>query len=832
MRFDKWTYVIGGAAVAAAAVLGALAGARPGVLAALAGLASAVLWQAAANHRAKLQATSDLLQTAERELAPPQADADSPAMYLRAETAVVPFQQRPELATLRDWLLSDRQADVALVIGEGGAGKTRLALQLAAEAEGQYGFRCYWVPAGGEQQATDAARHGETPVLLIADYAETRPGLATLLAVITKDVPGPSMRVLLLARSAGEWWQLLISESAADLSDTLAAISPMLLGALAGPSGQQEVFEHVLAAFAAKLDTECLDARLPAVGPDAVALVVHAAALLAVLDRQTDTAAANGLAGGPDEVIGRLLGHEARYWQQSQGRYGLALGPALRDRVVTAGTLIGADDEASAARLLARIDDLADPHLRGRAARWLHDLYPPADPDTAAGQWIGPLQPDLLAEHLVVRVLTSQPGLTRALIADLGEQRASRALTLLARAALTNPVAPDLIDLALTSDPHHLAVPALAVAVETNPSVGEQIADALETGDWPAALLSRIARALPDASIALAGLAALVFQRLADTAAGDSEKHGEHLIHMSNWLSRLGRHEDALAAIEEAVTAYRQLADARPDAFLPNLAMSLNNQSLSLADLGRREDAQAAIEEAVTAYRQLADARPDAFLPNLAMSLNNQSLSLADLGRREDAQAAIEEAVTAYRQLADARPDAFLPNLAASLNNQSASLANLGRREDALTAIEEAVTAYRQLADARPDAFLPNLATSLNNQSASLANLGRREQALAAIEEAVTAYRQLADARPDAFLPNLAASLNNQSVRLADLGRREDALAAIEEAVTIRRQLADTRPQVYSSRLAASLQQLAGLLEAAGRKPEADTARAEAAHLE
>ena len=31
--------------------------------------------------------------------------------------------------------------------------------------------------------------------------------------------------------------------------------------------------------------------------------------------------------------------------------------------------------------------------------------------------------------------------------------------------------------------------------------------------------------------------------------------------------------------IDEAVGVYRQLAAARPDAFLPDLAMSLNNQS-------------------------------------------------------------------------------------------------------------------------------------------------------------------------------------------------------------------------------------------------------------
>jgi hypothetical protein len=193
----------------------------------------------------------------------------------------------------------------------------------------------------------------------------------------------------------------------------------------------------------------------------------------------------------------------------------------------------------------------------------------------AAGEWIGPLRPDLIAENLVVRVPTGQPRLTRALIADLNEQRASKALTILARAALTDPGARDLIDLPLSSNPGHLAVPALAIAIETNPSVGDQIADALDAGDWSADLLGLIARALPDSSVALARPAALVFQRLAGASEGDSEKRGEHLVNLSNWLSRLGRREEALAAIEEAVTAYRQLADARPQVYSARLAASL-----------------------------------------------------------------------------------------------------------------------------------------------------------------------------------------------------------------------------------------------------------------
>ena len=39
--------------------------------------------------------------------------------------------------------------------------------------------------------------------------------------------------------------------------------------------------------------------------------------------------------------------------------------------------------------------------------------------------------------------------------------------------------------------------------------------------------------------------------------------------------SHLGRREEALSSAEEAVPLYRQLAQQRPDAFLPDLAMSL-----------------------------------------------------------------------------------------------------------------------------------------------------------------------------------------------------------------------------------------------------------------
>ena len=72
--------------------------------------------------------------------------------------------------------------------------------------------------------------------------------------------------------------------------------------------------------------------------------------------------------------------------------------------------------------------------------------------------------------------------------------------------------------------------------------------------------------------------------------------------------------------VRSAVTIRRQLADARPDAFLADLAQSLNNLSLRLADLGRREDALDAIEQAQLRMASFVLSGPAAHLTTLALS--------------------------------------------------------------------------------------------------------------------------------------------------------------------------------------------------------------------
>ena len=99
----------------------------------------------------------------------------------------------------------------------------------------------------------------------------------------------------------------------------------------------------------------------------------------------------------------------------------------------------------------------------------------------------------------------------------------------------------------------------------------------------------------------------------------------------------LARHASLAGA--PGIAALRRLAEANPDAYLPDLAMSLNNLAIRLGELGQRQAALAPAQQAVETYRALAGANPDAYLPDLAMSLNNLAIRLGELGQRQAALA-------------------------------------------------------------------------------------------------------------------------------------------------------------------------------------------------
>ena len=620
-----------------------------------------------------------------------------PAHLLEPALGVVPFTGRAaELADLEGWCLDELARLVRLVTGGGGTGKTRLALELCRRMAGR-GWQCVQVDEGTEGEVVQLERLAAGPgarLLLMVDYAETRPRLEELLKAGLRDEG--RARVLLLARHAGDWWQRLGAGSGA-VRDAVAEADRRLMP-LAGDLGPQltaqEAVRRAVPFFAARLGVPAPDVVL-VTEPEGEPLVLdlHAAALVAVLESQ-DTPSGTGRQVDTGTVLETLLGHEAHYWRGRAEAAGLldglgALSMAQLSQVAAAGCLLGA---GTAGELSRRLPQVA---VTEAVALWLRELYPP-DRDGA----LGGLRPDRLAELLVARELAASPALAEACLMGLTGEQARRALILLARASGDHPAAQALLE----------------SSVARFSDVAAELAA-------PREVLIAVADTIPYPSLALAPAHAALAARIADTYPHGTAGRAQWLAAQAALLAGLGQPEEALAPSEEAVTIYRHLAAADPDAFLPDLPLALNNQAGLLAELGRLEEALAASEEAVAIRHDQAAASQDVFLPDLAMALTNQSLHLSALGRLEEALAASEEAVTTYRHFAASHPDAFLPDLANALTNQSGRLAELGRLEEALSIIEEAAAIWHDQAATSPDAFLPDLANTLINLSSCLAEL-------------------------------------------------------------------------------------------------------------
>jgi HEPN domain-containing protein len=332
-----------------------------------------------------------------------------------------------------------------------------------------------------------------------------------------------------------------------------------------------------------------------------------------------------------------------------------------------------------------------------------------------------------------------------------------------------------------------------------------------------------------------ASVAKGVVERVRKLASANSSVYTPSLAlslnNYANILSGIGNRDEAVVAAKEAVESYRKLAAANSAAYAPDLAMSLNNYANRLSETGNRDEAVVAAKEAVESCRKLAAANSAAYKPDLAMSLNNYANRLSETGNREEAVVAAKEAVESYRKLAAANSAAYTPALASSLNNYANHLSETGHREEAVVVAKEAVDIRRKLATANPAAYTPDLAMSLTTYANRLSETGSRDEAVFVAKEAVDIRRKLAAANPAAYLPYLASSLNNYANRLSETGNREEAVVVAKEAVDIRRKLAAANPAAYMPDLASSLNNYANRLSETGNREEAVVVAKEAVEI-
>ncbi len=753
----------------------------------------------------------------------------APSALLHAKHRYITFYEPGRAAILqrlRTFCTEPTSAGVWLIHGDGGMGKTRLMIEFCEQLRNE-GWAAGFLRVSATQEAFAKMVDADVPACVVIDYAESRPELfALLLEVARVRTRGAPLRIVLLARNAGDWWTALQGRSGMDT--LLSTREPEALTPLVEPRDREQIVDETARQLATVLKRELSPKPSFTLGDKKFdrALYLHLAAL-AWVENLDFTA---------DSLMDKILRHEEDFWlTQANALQDVILGEEFVEQIreaVAAMTLSGgiASKEAGKA-LLRRLHENVDPRLLA----FLHRLYPGTE-----STYTSPLEPDLLGEGLVWRTMgflqrrgDSPTAFLDKVFKDESDRAFETGFGLLGRLSVDHENAVrSWIRHLLNGDIEARAVSALeaakALGVKTAHAwLGYELAAVLERAGTRE-LAERLEKeGIPDFTVSLREVQEWVSRTVLTLHAvedGSMEALAERARRLNNLgvqQSALDQREAALVTTQEAVDLYRNLAVQRPDTFLPNLAASLDNLGIWQSELGQRESALRSAQEALDIRRKLAAQRPDTFLPNLAKSLNNLGARQGDLGQLEAALITTQEAVDLFRTLAAQLPDTFLPNLAASLDNLGIWQSELGQREAALLSTQEGVDIRRKLAARNPDMFLPNLAKSLNNIGSDQSALGQYEAALLSAQESVDLYCKLAAQRPDIFLPDLALSVNNLGIYQGALGQREAALLSTQEAMAICRKLAARNPETFLPNLAMSLENLSLQLVDADRKQEA-----------
>ncbi|WP_120967974.1 tetratricopeptide repeat protein [Comamonas sp. lk] len=751
----------------------------------------------------------------------------SPSQLLKAEEALIPFAQErfQFLQTQLNWAkTSAYPACVRLLTGEGGSGKTRLALEMCKclLKEGwAAGFLKGDFQTQSAQSLAKALSKSQQPVLLVIDYAETRTTelLGILAAVLSQNAASP-IRFLLLARSSGEWWrQLPMYETRCEaLLDGFATTGPYSLpGLYEQVSERNKAFNQALTAFA-----KALNVTSPNIQPDLSAEQYHSplflqmAALLTLLGERTANAEA---------LPQSLVRHEQRYWYKVAANSSCESEANLMMSLVT---LIGYASTAKAIEPLWVAADGQQPNLKPLFTG-LTPLYP-------GRQGLGALQPDLLGEALIGhQVLGSEGG--ALLDAVLGEKASvtqrTHALTILARLLRYRSAVSTPLEIALSKNFARCAQPLFQVCIQTpsplflvaersfkrlSPTVALQVAGLLEQN-------------FKYEVLPLAGLELLIRETINTQAErrcqkvkasiGDWNIFSKTLLNLSIANRQLGKTAQALNFSKQSLDIRQWLAKNNPERFEPGLASSLSNYASHLSDVEDITQALVFAKQALDIHQRLAKNNPGHFEPNLASSLGNYANHLSDAGDSMQALEFSKQALDIHQRLAKDTPERFEPDFASSLSNYASHLSDVGETTQALDFSKQALDIRQRLAKDMPERFEPNLASSLSNYASHLSEVEDTTQALDFAKQALDIHQRLAKDKPERFEPNLASSLLNYANHLSDFG---DAIQAIEfsrQALDIHQRLTKDNPERFEAALASSFGNYANHLSYVGETTQA-----------
>ena len=731
-----------------------------------------------------------------------------PSRMLRAQYQVVPFdaeRRRPEIERLSAWRDGDEDAAVLLLHGPGGQGKTRLANYMA-----EITSNSKWLVvsaelnrsgAPGQEQVTIMPLTSEKlGILLLVDYAERWP-LTTLLSLmqdsVLRDVQLP-LRILLIGRPAGTWWQSVSNRINNDLQMVTSQIK--LLKLAHNPEDWQPILKAARDAFLKAYDlSESLNLDIPyAMAHDDYPLVLAAhMAALALVD-----AVAHGEPApyGSAAITEYLLGRERTYWMglHEADRDRFFTDPLVMARTVFTATLTRPLGYEEGAVILRRVGAVETGQSASRVLADHSVCYPPSDPAMV----LEPLYPDRLGEDFIALAIPAKGPHEREDLRDLdladpwAKTAISRLLNLGDQEPPTWLPATISILVEISKRWSHVAEEQLYPVVRQHPGVmllagGSALASFSDMESVPTDLLEEIESILPegrdnDLAIGRAVLAErLATYRLARTK--DPVQRGAIYTNLGRALRNAGISDKEVVATGEAVKYYRMLSRADPQEHLATFAIALDAHGIALMKNSSIDTSIDCSNEAVGIYRRLYSVRPDLFGSELARTLTNLGNSLLRKHLLNDALRAQQEAVEIRRSIGAAYEfDRDDLGMASALVQLSVTVLNHRGADEAVNLIGQAVEIYRTALgsdDVKVEKGI--FAHTLGIQGRIFLIKGMASEALAPLEEATAMLRSLVASNPTAHEGLLSQTLYELGVCFLKLGRLDQGIEALQEAIEI-----------------------------------------------
>ncbi|MDO0932986.1 tetratricopeptide repeat protein [Streptomyces sp. DG2A-72] len=685
---------------------------------------------------------------------------------------------------------------IGRLTGPAGVGKSRIAAEACRRLTRDR--RTMWQAGFADYDKLAGTHSFVTPHFIVFDYAEHQHDMLGMFIenlyaqAINDGHLGASIRLLVITRSE-EAWPGELRTRTADLPSLLTGSFDLTTQAFDEQDVRERHAEAAYRSFSKAVGGPDAPRELPAEEVRRIAeydrpLLVHVAALLAASGRAVPISAADDSAR---LVLDTLIDVEVDRLARSSTAHtdgASALADRGRAKQALCVMTLTAPTVQDLVELLESTPAFEGEPERTRSdvANALHRRYPAAAvADGAPGALLAPIEPDLIASHLLA--------------------------TTEGRAALVERL---VVSRAVAAHPAYLArlLNTLALATDDYPEVsddlrahlGQSLAQLVGSADASQSLselLQAHLRRLVDVAVELAGRQDLRAARQLTTALGLPYLTGADVINEAAYHAHytVPHPHEALDGLGAALAArgvdYRAASGEPEDVYA--VYLNYGNRLRYLGEATRALDAVRTgidyLERAVKSGRR--DRRE-----TLAAALHNLAGALSAADEYEEALRTAGRAVDLLTELAAEDRGKHLHFLSLAQGQYSAELRRAERAPEALTVSRQAFQGYEELAHwghKAYRAYLPYMTQITAGLADALARNDEPNESLMLHQYSAFLAEELVDQDRAASLSELAAQTNGLAVSYYVLGRMDDAVAANSRTVAVYEELVEDDKERY-----------------------------------